>query len=501
MANPRDPNAPPNPAEGTEQFEVPAARPAARPAAPAAPPRNFYRPPGAPSQSAPPRPPAPRPPPAPAVAPHRETLHETDQAIVHGLPYFPEPPHNLADTGLTGSMVEELLLKTIFFAGELRQSELKDRTKLPTGIVEESLEALRHNKYIDIKGGGGGFGRGSMAYVVTSIGNDLLRQVLERNRYAGPAPVSFDAYSEAVRRQTIRKNKLTRESLRTHFAHLQVQESVFDAVGPALNSGKALFLYGAPGNGKTALCQCMVDCFGDYIYIPYAIEVSGFIVKVFDELVHKRAPEESDSVPHDERWVKCRRPLVVVGGELTLDMLDLTYSSEVRYYEAPFQLKASNGILLIDDFGRQKVSPKDLLNRWIVPLESEFDTLTLHTGKKLRTVFDVFVVFSTNLEPQDLVDQAFLRRVRYKLEVARPDETLWRRIFSGECRKRSIPEDAALLDYLIDTHYKSKARPFNACEPRDLLDQVQDLCGYLGQPAQLSRDVIDRVTKTYFAKF
>ena len=268
-----------------------------------------------------------------------------------------------------------------------------------------------------------------------------------------------------------------------------------------MNSGKALFFYGPPGNGKTAICQRMTDCFGGDVFVPHAIIVDDFVIKVLDETIHRPQPLRPGDPPLDGRWVRCHRPMVIVGGELTMEDLNLRYSSEVRYYEAPVQLKANNGMLLIDDFGRQTMSPKELLNRWIVPLESEFDFLAMHTGKKLQVPFDVFVVFSTNLDPKDLVDAAFLRRVRYKLEVSRPDEGLFTAIFEAECKKRGIPYEPGAVKYLVGQQYKPRNLPFNACEPRDLLAQVTDLCAYRGQPPMLTPDVLDRVCANYFVRF
>jgi predicted ATPase with chaperone activity len=268
-----------------------------------------------------------------------------------------------------------------------------------------------------------------------------------------------------------------------------------------MNSGRAIFFYGPPGNGKTAVCQCMIDSFEGDVFVPHAILVDDFIIRVFDPTIHKVRKDDGTGQPYDNRWVRCHKPLVIVGGELTLDMLDLTYSPEVKYYEAPFQLKATNGMLLIDDFGRQKVSPKDLLNRWIVPLESDVDYLTMHTGKKLQVPFDVFVAFSTNLDPSDLVDDAFLRRVRYKLEVRRPDEEQFHEIWELMCRKKGVPYDANMIQYLIDTHYTPTNRPYAACQPRDLLEQMIDMAYYRGQTPELSEELFDSAVKSYFVKF
>ncbi len=419
-----------------------------------------------------------------------------------GWRFWPAQPRSLEDTGLTASMVEELILKAIFYAGEMRGMDIANRLKLPTSIVEEVIEGLRRQKYIDIRGGGGsGVGKSTMIYQLTTFATDVLRQILDRNRYNGPAPIRLQEWIEVVRKQTVRGNRITRQRMEDKFGDLIIRDYIFDGIGPAMNSGRAIFFYGPPGNGKTAICQGMVNCFDGEIFIPHAILIDDFVVRIFDSNLHKPIEEEPGSPAYDRRWVRCRRPLVVVGGELTLEMLDLVYSPEVKYYEAPFQMKAINGMLLIDDFGRQKVSPKDLLNRWIVPLESDIDMLTLHTGKKVQVPFDVFAAFSTNLEPSDLVDDAFLRRVRYKLEVQPPDEDLFHQIFEVMCQKRGVPYDAEMVQYLIDTHYKPVGRRFAACQPRDLLDQMIDMAHYRGMEPRLEQDLIDAAVRSYFVRF
>ncbi|MFY2558519.1 ATPase [Corallococcus terminator] len=415
--------------------------------------------------------------------------------------FWPTQPRNLEETGLTATFVEELILKALFFAGEMRGMDLASRLQLPSSIIDDLIEGLRRQKYVDIRGGGSsGVGKSTMIYQLTTFVTDVLRQITDRNRYNGPAPVSFHEYVAAVKKQTVRGNRITRARMQDKFGDLVIRDYIYDGIGPAMNSGRAIFFYGPPGNGKTAICQGMVNCFEGDIFIPHAILIDDFVVKVFDANIHKPVEDEGGA-SYDRRWVRCRRPLVVVGGELTLEMLDLVYSPEVKYYEAPFQMKASNGMLLIDDFGRQKVSPKDLLNRWIVPLESDIDMLTLHTGKKLQVPFDVFAAFSTNLDPSALVDDAFLRRVRYKLEVQRPDEEQFHQIFEIMCRKRGVAYNANAIDYLIDSHYRPTDRPFAACQPRDLLDQVIDMSHYLGQEPKLDPALLDAAVRSYFVRF
>ncbi|QSQ25836.1 ATPase [Pyxidicoccus parkwayensis] len=415
--------------------------------------------------------------------------------------FWPAQPRGLEETGLTATFIEELVLKALFAAGEMRGMDLAARLQLPTAIVDDIIEGLRRQKYVDIRGGGSsGVGKSTMIYQLTTFVTDVLRQINDRNRYNGPAPVPFQEWVAAVKRQTVRGNRITRTRMQDKFGDLIIRDYIFDGIGPAMNSGRAIFFYGPPGNGKTAICQGMVNCFEGDIFIPHAILIDDFVVKIFDANLHKPI-EDDDGAAYDRRWVRCRRPLVVVGGELTLEMLDLVYSPEVKFYEAPFQMKASNGMLLIDDFGRQKVSPKELLNRWIVPLESDIDMLTLHTGKKVQVPFDVFAAFSTNLDPSDLVDDAFLRRVRYKLEVQRPDEEQFHEIFQVMCRKRGVPYEADAVDYLIDTHYRPVGRPFAACQPRDLLDQVIDMAHYQGTEPRLEHALLDAAVRGYFVRF
>jgi hypothetical protein len=506
-APPRAPPPPPPPPSDddgpeflTERRNPPAAPPPAPERRAVLPPPPERRPPpgpGTPGYVGPERR-APAPPAPTYNGPERRTVAPPQRGAAER--FWPQQPRGLEETGLTATFVEELVLKAIFFAGEMRGMDIANRLQLPTALVDDIIEGLRRQKYVDIRGGGAsGVGKSTMVYQLTTFVTDVLRQILDRNRYNGPAPVPFNEWAAAVKRQTVRGNRITRSRMEDKFGDLIIRDYIFDGIGPAMNSGRAIFFYGPPGNGKTAICQGMVNCFEGDIFIPHAILIDDFVVRLYDANIHKAVEEDGSS--YDRRWVRCRRPLVVVGGELTLEMLDLVYSPEVKYYEAPFQMKASNGMLLIDDFGRQKVSPKDLLNRWIVPLESDIDMLTLHTGKKVQVPFDVFAAFSTNLDPSALVDDAFLRRVRYKLEVQRPDEEQFHEIFQVICKKRGVPYDAGAVDYLIDTHYRPLGRPFAACQPRDLLDQVIDMARYHGEEPRMSPQLLDAAVRSYFVRF
>ncbi|MDA3865011.1 MAG: ATPase [Deltaproteobacteria bacterium] len=414
-------------------------------------------------------------------------------------PFVPSTPQNISESGLSKSFIEQLCLKHIFQGGDMSGSDITNRTALPPNIIEDVMEKLRKQKLVEITGSRRtGIGRSQMIFTMTSSGYEVCKHSMRKDRYVGPAPVPYKYYLKVVRTQSIHNNQLQMMDIKPFFRDLTLPDSVFDAIGPAMNSGKALFFHGPPGNGKTAICQRMANCFGGDIFIPYSVLVDDFVIKLFDENIHQISHEDSYDPKLDARWIRCNRPIVITGGELTLDDLDLSYSESIKYYEAPIQMKANNGLLLVDDFGRQKVSPRDLLNRWIIPLENEFDFISLHTGKKLEIPFDVFTVYSTNLDPGDLVDRAFLRRVRYKLEVKQPTAKLYQKIFMTECEKRNIPFNKKMFAYLINKHYKLAKRNFNACEPRDLLEQVEDLCSYRGYEPILTKEILDQVAENYF---
>jgi hypothetical protein len=326
------------------------------------------------------------------------------------------------------------------------------------------------------------------------------------SRYVGPLPVPLNTYIASINAMTAARGYLERDRLRNGFSHLIIKEDLLEQLGPAVNANKAVFLYGPPGNGKTVIAEGMGKTIGGDMYMPHAIDVDGSTITMYDPIVHEALDREEDeggsvvvtSGQRDRRWVRIKRPVVMVGGELTLDMLDLTFNPISKFYEAPIHLKANGGVFLVDDFGRQRMRPEDLLNRWIVPLESRFDYLTLHTGKKFQVPFDVLVCFATNLNPESLADEAFLRRIPYKIPVGDPSIEEFTRIFELNCRRRKMRFHQVMVAYLHRRHYQPFNRPLRACHPRDLLDQVIALCRYRGMEPVITRELIDAACAAYF---
>jgi DNA polymerase III delta prime subunit len=417
----------------------------------------------------------------------------------------PAEPRSLEDTGLRIGLLADIALKSLYYQGTATGAQVCDLLRLPwTGVVEQVVDFLATEKLVDLRGGKG-FGRVSVDFTLTDKGREYARDALARTTYVGPAPVPIEQYNALIQAQTQENPTVTRQKLELALSHLVVTPSIVDKLGPAVNSGRSLFLHGPPGNGKTSLAEAISAMFGGEAWVPHCIEIDGQIVKVFDTLVHHPVRLESGKDPDhrrqsfemDRRWELCRRPSVIVGGELTLETLDLIYSDTARFYEAPFQVKANGGMLLIDDFGRQKVHPTDLLNRWIVPLEKRVDFLTLHTGKKFEIPFDQLIVFSTNLDPKELVDEAFLRRIKYKIEVGNPDEKQYREIFRRVCEAQGIPFVDQAVTYLLGDTYRARNLELRSCHPRDLVQLVKDAARYRGVAPSLSRELLDLAVEVF----
>ncbi|MBV9612990.1 MAG: hypothetical protein JO091_10985 [Acidobacteriaceae bacterium] len=407
----------------------------------------------------------------------------------------------MADTGLPNSLVEQLLLKFLYFQGDMMGGDLSRSIGLRFSLIESMIEGLKLQQFVQVKSSLG-YGPVSAVLSLTELGRRVCRDYLETNQYVGPAPVPVSQYTIAVEGQRLPANWLTLDRLREAYTHMVVTEQMLDQIGPAVAAGKSFLIYGQPGNGKTQVAEALSKIHTSGIYIPYALECQGNIIQLYDPIHHKQIERKSvegdPDFDFDGRWAWCRRPFIASGGELSLSMLDLSYNMVSKIYDAPFQLKANNGIYLIDDFGRQKATSAEILNRWIVPMERRVDYLSFTNGGKMTVPFETFLIFSTNLTPEMLGDEAFLRRIQYKMLLRSPDEAEFRTIFRLYCETQGLTGPDRLIDAFIAKHYHTTGKPFRRCHPRDVISQVIDYIHFKRLPYEMTEELLDQAYGSCF---
>jgi hypothetical protein len=429
-----------------------------------------------------------------------ETLAARNDAVV------PPVPQSIDETGIPPVLFEQLILKYLYFRGELAGRELAKLVGLSFSLIDSMLESQKRAHLIAVKKSLG-IGNSSASFSLTEAGRNLAREFLENNQYAGPAPVPLYQYTEVVRLQKLKEHWLTPNLLQKAFKHLVVEDDILAQIGPAVNASKSFLIYGQPGNGKTALAEALFRVDSDPIYLPYALECQGNIIQIYDPIYHQKIEDEQSAFTslsmdeaYDGRWFKCKRPFIVSGGELTLDMLDLSFNSHSKVYDAPFQLKANNGIYLIDDFGRQKASPAEILNRWILPMERHIDYLTFTAGGKMTVPFEAFLIFSTNLNPTSLGDEAFLRRIQYKMFLRSPKAPEFVEIFYRFAKSRELLCPPGLAEKFVNKHYIGGGKRYRRCHPRDVITHAIDILNFERRPMELTEEVLDRAFHSCFVE-
>jgi predicted ATPase with chaperone activity len=415
--------------------------------------------------------------------------------------FKPVEPQSLADTGLTSEEVEKLILKYLLGRGSAAGRKIAQQVCLTFGLVDPLLKSLKQEQLIVFKGAAT---MGDYEYVLTELGRERARRYTEECTYFGSAPVCLKDYLHAMAKQSIAKQHATVDDLKEAFGDLIISDKMLARLGPAINSGRGMFLFGEPGNGKTSIAERVTNCFGSTIWIPRALGIDGDIIRIYDPAVHELVDQPTpDGIFNltgiDQRWIHIRRPTVVVGGELTMEELEVRQNSATKICESPLQLKSNCGTLVIDDFGRQRMPVMVLLNRWIVPLEKRYDYLNLPSGKKIQVPFDQIIIFSTNLEPRDLVDGAFLRRIPYKIQVPDPTEEQFHKLCEIMAPNLGFQYNREAVEYLIEKHYKPINRPMRACQPRDLLLQVRNYCMYHNSPKMMTPEAFDFACENYFS--
>ncbi len=418
----------------------------------------------------------------------------------------PPVPESLDEAGIPSAIIEQLVLKYLYFRGELVGREIANLLGFQFSLIDELLENFKRQHFLAVKKSLG-MGNISGVFTLTESGRNMAREFLENNQYAGPAPVPLYQYQEVVRLQKLKDNWLSPELLVKAFKHLVVEPDILSQIGPAVNASKSFLIYGQPGNGKTALAESLFRVETEPIYMPYALECQGNIIQIYDPIYHQKIEDEEsvftalrNNLPHDGRWFKCKRPFIITGGELTLDMLDLSYNKVSKVYDAPFQLKANNGIYLIDDFGRSKASPAEILNRWIVPMERHVDYLTFQAGGKMTVPFEAFLIFSTNLRPDQLGDEAFLRRIQYKMFLRSPKAPEFIQIFRRFCQTRELECPDGLVESFVQKHYIQGGKRFRRCHPRDVVTHAIDIINFERRPPALNMEILDRAFHSCFVE-
>ncbi|HET8547367.1 MAG TPA: hypothetical protein VFL57_05165 [Bryobacteraceae bacterium] len=420
--------------------------------------------------------------------------------------FQPPVPQTIEDTGLSHSLIEQLILKDLYFKSDMTGRDLATRLGLQFSLIEGFIENFKRQHLVDVKKS---LAMGSISawFSLSEAGRRAAQECLAANQYNGHAPVPLGQYEAAVRAQRLRRGWVSPQTLATAYRHMVVSPDILAQIGPAVNSGKSLLIYGQPGNGKTYLAEALFRIDSAPVYVPYAIECQGRIIQVFDPVYHQPVEDlGAESVlsafsaepAFDKRWVKCRRPFIVTGGELAIEMLDLSFNTASRVYDAPLQMKANNGIYLIDDFGRQRVTPAEVLNRWIIPLERRVDYLNLQNGGKITVPFEVFLVFSTNMQPDQLGDEAFLRRIQYKMFMRNPTVEEYISIFEQVCQEQSLHCPRERLHAFVRDRYFRTRRPMRRCHPRDVIAHAIDLISFEELEQELTSDVLARAWESTF---
>lgn len=418
-------------------------------------------------------------------------------ALLAGENFWPSDPASLHELGLNEPFIEGLICRLLRSAGNQTGRKIASAVCIPFRMIEGLMERLKSKRMVLHCGSAS---LNDYIFGLTDEGRRRAETSHSECAYTGPAPIPLNDYVISVEAQAICDQPIRREELDDAFFNVSMSEELFDMIGPAVNSASGVFLYGAPGNGKSTIARCLTQCFGQEIWIPYAIIEGQEIIILFDPAYHEIIEQPHEGLPFDRRWVRVRRPTVIVGGELTLDSLEIRHDPASNISEAPLQMKSNCGCLLIDDFGRQRVSPEQLLNRWIVPLENKYDYLTLPNGKKIQVPFQQLIIFSTNLDPADLVDEAFLRRIPYRIEVTDPQEVEMHRLFQIASDKLGCAYDQESIEHLLENYYREQDRPMRRCHPRDLLLQLRNFCMYRGIPFEMHPDHFDHIAQSFFAR-